>query len=190
MYATEAGTHRVQRYPASDSQHRIHTSTITVAALPVHEKSITQMPKRDFKIETAKSQGPGGQSVNKTESAVRITHLPTGIVVFCQNERSQIQNMTTAMKSLKARIQLQYMKRANDELVVERKAQVGSGSRSEKIRTYNFPQNRCTDHRQSENVNLTSLIKGQDKFDELLESLFTQRIKQQMTAKFGLFSTR
>lgn len=166
----ESGVHRVQRIPETESYGRIHTSAATVAVFPEMEEMELKISPSELKIETFRSSGHGGQSVNKTSSAVRITHLPTGIVVSCQDERSQMQNKVKAMKILRARLQNLYETERKNKIDTERKKSVKSGERSEKIRTYNFPQNRLTDHRAGLTLyNLERIMEGD--IDELIETL-------------------
>jgi peptide chain release factor 1 len=166
----ESGVHRVQRVPETEGSGRVHTSAASVAVLPEAEDVQIEINQNDLKIDIFRAGGAGGQNVNKVETAVRITHLPTGIVVQCQDERSQLKNRQKAMKVLKARLYDLELKKQNDEISAQRKLMVGSGDRSDKIRTYNFPQNRVTDHRIGLTLyNLTNIMEGH--IDELIEQL-------------------
>ncbi len=166
----ESGTHRVQRVPETETQGRIHTSAVTVAILPEVEEVDIKINPSDLKIDVYRSSGPGGQSVNTTDSAVRITHIPTGLVITCQDEKSQHKNKERAMKVLRARLFDLEQKKQQDELARERKQQVGSGDRSERIRTYNFPQERITDHRIGLTLHkLSQVMEGG--LDEIIEKL-------------------
>lgn len=168
----ESGTHRVQRVPATETQGRIHTSAVTVAILPEVEDVEVHVDPNDLKIDVFRSSGPGGQSVNTTDSAVRITHLPTGLVVICQDEKSQHKNKAKAMKVLMARLYDLEIRQQQDEISEKRKSQVGSGDRSERIRTYNFPQGRMTDHRAGLTLyRLESILAGD--IDEIIDALST-----------------
>ena len=168
----EAGAHRVQRVPTTETQGRIHTSAATVAVMPEAEEVDAEIKPEDLRIDIFRASGAGGQHVNKTESAVRLTHLPTGIVVSCQDERSQHKNKARAMKVLASRLLAAETEKRNMEMSADRKAQVGTGDRSERIRTYNFPQGRCTDHRI--NLTLYSLDKIMEgELSPLLDALAT-----------------
>ncbi|MDA8344354.1 MAG: peptide chain release factor 1 [Thermaerobacter sp.] len=166
----ESGVHRVQRVPETEAQGRIHTSTITVAVLPETEDVELHIDPQELRIDTYRSGGAGGQHVNKTESAVRITHLPTGIVVICQDEKSQHKNRDKAMRVLRARLMERLQSEAHAELAQERRAQVGTGDRSERVRTYNFPQGRVTDHRIGFTTHRLGEILDGD-LDELFDAL-------------------
>jgi peptide chain release factor 1 len=166
----ERGVHRVQRVPATESQGRIHTSTVTVAVLPEAEEVDVRIEPKDLRVDVFRSSGPGGQSVNTTDSAVRITHLPTNLVVQCQDEKSQHKNKARALKILRSRLLERERERLADERSSERRAQVGSGERSEKIRTYNYPQSRITDHRSGVTLHrLEQVVQGE--LDPLLDEI-------------------
>lgn len=178
----ESGVHRVQRVPETESQGRVHTSTVTVAVLPeADEIDEIEVEAKDLKVDTYRASGAGGQHVNKTDSAVRLTHLPTGVVVACQDERSQHQNKDKALKVLKAKLFDMERQRKEKEMAADRKSQVGTGDRSEKIRTYNYPQSRVTDHRIGMSVmNLSSVVNGDlEGFSQALQAHEQQELLAQ-----------
>ena len=166
----EAGVHRVQRVPKTESQGRIHTSTASVAILPEAEEVEVELDLNDVKVDTFRSSGPGGQSVNTTDSAIRLTHVPTGLVVSCQDEKSQLQNKEKAFRILRARLYQNQLDAQQAEVSASRRQQVGTGDRSEKIRTYNFKENRVTDHRIGLTINqLPTILEGD--LDSFIDAL-------------------
>jgi peptide chain release factor 1 len=182
VFKFEGGTHRVQRVPQTESQGRVHTSTATVAVLPEAEDVDVQVDPNDLQIDVYRSSGPGGQSVNTTDSAVRITHKPTGVVVAMQDERSQLQNRARAMQVLRARLLQREQERHNAEMAVERKSQVGGGGRGEKIRTYNFKENRVSDHRIGLTIyRLQDVLKGD--LDEVVDALNADERHRQLSGE-------
>jgi peptide chain release factor 1 len=184
VFKFEGGTHRVQRVPETESQGRIHTSTATIAVLPEVEEVEVEIDTNDLQIDVYRSSGPGGQSVNTTDSAVRITHKPTGIVVSMQDEKSQLQNKDRAMRVLRARLYERQLAEQQAKIASERKAQVGSGERSEKVRTYNFPQGRVTDHRiKLTSHNLDGVLAGN--LSEFTEALAAEEKRQRLEAAAG-----
>ena len=181
VFKYEGGTHRVQRVPETESQGRIHTSTATVAVLPEAEEVEVEVDPNDLQVDVYRSSGPGGQSVNTTDSAVRITHKPTGIVVSMQDEKSQLQNKDRAMRVLRARLYERELADQQAKIASERKAQVGSGERSEKVRTYNFPQGRVTDHRiKHTSHNLDGVLGGE--LREFTDALSAEEKRQRLEA--------
>ncbi len=175
----ESGAHRVQRVPETESQGRVHTSTATVVVMPEIEDVDVEIKESDLKIDVYHSSGAGGQSVNTSNSAVRITHLPTNTVVTCQNERSQAQNKEKAMQILKSKIYDNLEQQKNNELTTERKNKIGTGDRSEKIRTYNYPQNRVTDHRINFSImELDRVMNGN--LEPIITSLITEDQKRKL----------
>jgi peptide chain release factor 1 len=178
----ESGVHRVQRIPKTESKGRIHTSTATVAVLPEAEEVELEIKQEELKIDVFRSSGPGGQSVNTTDSAVRVTHIPSGIVVSCQDEKSQLKNKEKALKILRSRLLVQRQEEMDKEQGSKRKMQIGTGDRSEKIRTYNFPQSRITDHRIGYTTHdLEGVLSGN--LDELLEELEKENQKRLLEEK-------
>ena len=178
----ESGVHRVQRVPETESMGRIHTSTVTVAVLPEAEEVDVQINPADLQIDTFRSSGAGGQKVNKTESAIRITHLPTGTVVECQDERSQFKNKDRAMKILRSRILEEERRKQSDAIAGERRAQVGTGDRSERVRTYNYPQGRVSDHRIGLTLYKIDAILNGD-LDEIIDALVTADTAEKLKAE-------
>jgi peptide chain release factor 1 len=177
----EGGVHRVQRVPVTETQGRIHTSTVTVAVLPEAEDVEVDLADKDLRIDVYRSSGPGGQSVNTTDSAVRVTHLPTGLVVTCQDEKSQHKNKAKALKILRARLLERARQDQQSEIAANRKAMVGTGERSEKIRTYNFPQSRVTDHRVNMTLHTLDRVVDGD-LDPLVDALVTRQQAEALAA--------
>ena len=180
----ESGTHRVQRVPVTESGGRIHTSAVTVAVLPEADEVEVNIAPQDIRIDTYCASGAGGQYVNRTETAIRITHIPTGIVVQCQDEKSQLKNKEKAMRVLRARVRQQAEDAKKAELTADRRSQVGSGDRSERIRTYNFPQGRVTDHRIGLTIHKLDEVLG-GSLDELLDALITADRAEQLKKADG-----
>jgi peptide chain release factor 1 len=181
----ESGVHRVQRVPATEQQGRVHTSAVTVAVLPEADEVEIKLEPKDVRIDTFCSSGPGGQSVNTTYSAVRLTHLPTGVVVSCQDEKSQIKNRAKAERVLRSRLYEMELEKQQEKIGAERRSMVGSGDRSEKIRTYNFPQNRVTDHRIGLTLHQLNLVM-EGKLEPIIEALIandqSEKLKEQVEA--------
>ena len=181
----ESGVHRVQRVPATETQGRIHTSAATVAVLPEAQDVDIDIDEADLKTDTMRAQGAGGQHVNKTDSAVRITHLPTGTVVFVQQERSQHKNRARAMALLRSRLYDMQRQKLDSERAADRRSQVGSGDRSRRIRTYNFPQGRVTDHRIDLTLYKLDKVIAGEALDELIDALTTEAQAEQLAASEG-----
>lgn len=178
----ESGVHRVQRIPSTESGGRIHTSTVTVAVLPEAEDVEVEILDEDLRIDTYRASGAGGQHVNKTESAIRITHIPTGVVVSCQDEKSQHKNKDKAMKILRSRIFEMELRKAQDEIAADRRSQVGTGDRSERIRTYNFPQGRVTDHRIGLTLHRLEAVLNGD-LDEIIDALISEEQSKKLSVE-------
>jgi peptide chain release factor 1 len=185
----ESGAHRVQRVPTTEQQGRIHTSAATVAVLPEVDEVEVDIEEKDLRIDIFHSSGAGGQNVNKVATAVRMTHLPTGIVVTCQDERSQLKNRVKAMSIMRARLYAIEQEKRMSEITESRRAQVGTGDRSEKVRTYNFPQSRVTDHRINMSVhNLEAFLDGD--LDEMIDALITDEQTRLLESQLVQAATR
>jgi peptide chain release factor 1 len=178
----ESGSHRVQRVPQTESQGRVHTSTATVLVLPEAEDIEVELNMQDVRVDTFRSSGAGGQSVNTTDSAVRLTHEPTGLIVSCQDGKSQHENKASALRILKARLYDKMLQEKMEKEGEERRSKIGTGDRSEKIRTYNYPQNRITDHRIGFTIQqLDRVMEG--KLDPIIEALYNEEVKRKLSAE-------